>query len=141
MDPFVEIPGWNMLKSIDMISRQLIFQINRTMVYVVLLTEVFPEAEKVPAIAATAIFAGSEATAVPVDSSPGVIVAKMFPDLLAALEAFAGSGSYETTMIKRTEGVVFMLCLSNMLQPFVFSSKGSALGRARVIWAFPPSLN
>jgi hypothetical protein len=37
----------------------------------------------------------------------------------------------------RAKGVILMLHLTNMLQPFVFPSKGSGFRGAIIIWAFP----
>ena len=52
---------------------------------------------------------------------------KMFRDLLAILERFTGPELFETAMEKRTKGIIFMLRLPDMLQPFIFSSKCSGL--------------
>jgi hypothetical protein len=40
----------------------------------------------------------------------------------------------------RAKGVILMLQFTNMLQPFVFPSKGSGFSRAIIIWAFPRAL-
>ena len=93
-----------------------------------------------PTIVLSRNTAGSESTGIAVDISANVIVAKMFPDLLASLEAFTRAGWFETTVMKRTECIIFMLRLSNMLQPFVLPSKGSGLRGTRIVWAFPRAL-
>jgi hypothetical protein len=106
--------------------------------HIVLPAEVSREAApQNPAIVLCRKSAGSEPTFIRVDIVSSVPHAKMLPDFLTCLKATAGLKGRKIAVVIWAEGIVLMLRLSNVLQPFVFSSKRPVLGRARIVWTFP----
>jgi hypothetical protein len=85
------------------------------------------------AIVWVATSAGSEGTGILVNISARVILVKMIHNHLTILEGFARLGRDETTMVERTECIIFMLCLADMLQPLVFSNKCPGLESAGIV--------
>ena len=94
---------------------------------IVLLVKMSSEARKVPAVVTGNLFAGPESTPKRTIVLPSMGVGKMISNLLATLKALTRLICNETAMIERTERIVFVLHLPNMLQPFVLSNKRANL--------------
>lgn len=132
-----------MLKSEDTISTlQSFFQLGKIVVNnIVLPVKMSSEARNAPAVVAGNLFAGPESALKRTIVLPSMDSGKMIPNLLATLKSLTRMSCDETAMIKRTECIILVLHLPNMLQPFVLSNKRANLRRARIIRAFPFPFN
>jgi hypothetical protein len=134
----------NMVKLEDTTStlhRENSLQLVRKIEERVLLVKMAFKPPNAPAVVTRRLSAGPESTAISVAVFPSVDFRKMFPNLLATLKALTRLICDETAMIERTNRIIIVLHLPNMLQPFVLSNKCANIRRARVIWAFPFPFN
>jgi hypothetical protein len=95
------------------------------------------EAPKAPAVVTRSLFAGPESAANRTIVLPSMGLGKMIRNFLATLKSLTRLICDEPAMIERTECIILVLHLPDMLQPFVLPKKCAILRRARVIWAFP----
>ena len=92
---------------------------------IVLPAQMYSAAPKAPAVVTGSLFARPESTAIRVVVLPSMDFGEMIPNLLATLKSLTRMSCAETAMIKRTECIILVLHLPNMLQPFVLSNKGA----------------
>ena len=99
--------------------------------------EVTLKALKSPTVQISGLSARSKTTGIPISILPGVTVCEMFAKTFALLRLPVEVAFFENTVGQGALPIVFMMCVLNVFQPFVFASKDALFRRAGRVWTFP----